>query len=117
MELIQKVKKGGVRVLPHKNQKAYMTQVKYKGHSFKFFRDRGLILSKNIRKDYTQKNGETFVVQDFDFEELIAHFKKLGHTIIDLDKKTENKKIVVEAAKKLNKEAQHDLNKNKRIKT
>lgn len=115
MELIKKEKKGGIRIMPKNKQTAYLTQVEYKGHKFKFFRDRGCIVSKNLRKDYVSQQGEMFVVQDFDYNEIRTHFENLGYKIIDLDKKIENKKIVEDAAKKLNKEAALDLSKNKKI--
>lgn len=110
-----KQKLGGVRVVPKKRQLPYVMRKEYKGHPFLFFRDRGCIISKNLRKDYVMENGKEMVVQDFDFDEVIEHFKKEGYDIIDIDDK-KNTKIVEEAVSKYHKEV-YDKEANSKVKS
>lgn len=94
--------------MPKQRQTAYLVTHTFKGHNFHFFRDRGCIISKNLRKDYADANG-TQVIQDFDFEDVKNYFvKEKDMEAIDIHDKTKNKTIVQKAAEMLNIEAKED---------
>jgi len=118
---IEKKKLGGVRLMPKNKQNAYVVTYKYKSVPFLFFRDRGCIISKNLRKDYIVQGGKELCVQDFDFEEVKNYFvNEQGMTAIDLDLKNKvdskkNEEIKKTASENQNKEYEKEAKGEKKV--
>ena len=94
--------------MPKEKQLAYVVTHEYKGAKFRFFRGRGCIISKNLRKDYAKSTDST-PIQDFDFEEVKNYFvKEHSMEAIDIHDKSKSDKIVQDAKKEMDAEGLAD---------